>query len=278
MQFDACRRVRTTLAAVEVVTPRSLDEALRLRSELPGALPIQGGTDVMVELNFDRARPDAILNLNEVPELRGWSRDNGRLRLGSGLTYAEAMEPPLAELLPALAEASRTVGGPQIRNRGTIGGNLGTASPAGDALPPLLVERAEVELASARGSRTVPLTDFLVGPKRNALAADELIVAVCLTPSRARQTFMKVGPRNAMVIAVVSLALAADRERGEVRASFGSAGPVPGFVVAPLDELEAIPERVASAASPIDDVRGTARYRRHALRVLAARALDRCLA
>ena len=132
---------------MEVLTPRSLDEALALKAERPDAVPIQGGTDVMVELNFDRARPEAILNLNEVAELRGWSRENGSLRLGAGLTYAEAMEGELAELLPALAEASRTVGSPQIRNRGTIGGNLGTASPAGDALPPLLVEGAEVELA-----------------------------------------------------------------------------------------------------------------------------------
>src|SRR4051812_11498374 len=118
----------------------------------------------MVELNFDRARPEAILNLNEVPELRGWSRDDGTIRLGAGLTYTEAMESSLAEALPALAEAARTVGGPQIRNRGTIGGNLGTASPAGDALPPLLVGGATVELASVRGERSLPLTEFLVGP------------------------------------------------------------------------------------------------------------------
>src|SRR5215212_9910375 len=113
--------------SVDVLTPRSLDEALRLKSERPEAVPIQGGTDVMVELNFDRGRPPALLNLNEVPELRGWSRENGTLRLASGLTYTEAMQPPLAEAALALAEASRTVGGPQIRNRGTIGGNLGTA-------------------------------------------------------------------------------------------------------------------------------------------------------
>jgi CO/xanthine dehydrogenase FAD-binding subunit len=211
-------------------------------------------------------------------ELKGWSRENGALRLGAALTYAEAMEKPLREELPALAEASRTVGSPQIRNRGTIGGNLGTASPAGDALPPLLVEGAEVEVASRRGRRRIPLREFLVGPKRNALEPDELIVAAHLMPSGARQTFMKVGPRNAMVIAVCSLALAADRERGELRASFGSAGPVPGLVVAPLFNRDSFPEQVAEAASPIDDVRGTAAYRRHALRVLTKRALDRCLA
>jgi CO/xanthine dehydrogenase FAD-binding subunit len=261
---------------VEVLTPRSLEEALTLKAERPDAVPIQGGTDVMVELNFDRARPETILNLNEVGELRGWSRENGALRLGSGLTYAEAMAPPLRDSLGALAEASRTVGSPQIRNRGTIGGNLGTASPAGDALPPLLVYGAQVVCGSVRGVRELPLVEFIVGPKQNALAEDELILAVRIEPREWRQTFMKVGPRNAMVIAVVSLALAVDEERGEVRASYGSAGPVPGLVVGPLAEASGFAERVADEASPIDDVRGTARYRRHALRVLVERALARC--
>jgi CO/xanthine dehydrogenase FAD-binding subunit len=264
--------------AVEVFTPRSLDEALGLKAEHPDSLPVQGGTDVLVWLNFDWLRPETILNLGEVPELKGWSRANGTLRLGSGLTYAQAMEQPLAELVPVLAEASRTVGSPQIRNRGTIGGNLGTASPAGDALPPLLVEEAEVELRSVRGARTLSLPDFLLGPKRNALEPDELIEAVLLRPSGEPQTFMKVGPRNAMVIAVCSLAVVVDRERGEVRASFGSAGPVAGLVRVPLAEADSLAERVRAAASPIDDVRGTAAYRRHALGVLATRALERCLA
>jgi CO/xanthine dehydrogenase FAD-binding subunit len=261
---------------VEVLTPRSLDEALRLKAERPEALPIQGGTDVMVALNFDRLRPPAMLNLNEVQELRGWSREDGALRLGAGLTYTEAMSSGLADLLPALAEASRTVGSPQIRNRGTIGGNLGTASPAGDALPPLHIEGAEVECVSAaRGTRRVPLGEFVTGVKKTALAADELIAAVRLRPSRDPQTFMKVGPRNAMVIAVVSLAVSAGEE---LRASFGSAGPRPVLVTAPREEAGSFPERVAAAASPIDDVRGSAAYRRHALRVLTARALERTLA
>jgi CO/xanthine dehydrogenase FAD-binding subunit len=262
---------------VEVLAPRTLDEALRMKADRPDAVPIEGGTDMMVELNFDRRRPETLLNLNEVPELKGRRRENGGLRLGAALTYTQAME-ALATTMPALAEASRTVGSPQIRNRGTIGGNLGTASPAGDALPPLLIERAEVELASARGERRLPLTEFLVGPKRNALDDDELIAAVHVEPSGAPQTFMKVGPRNAMVIAVCSLALGVDRERDELRASFGSAGPVAGLVVAPLSDVDDFPELVAQAASPIDDVRGTAAYRRHALRVLTRRALARCLA
>ena len=262
---------------MDVLTPRSLDEALRLKSEHPEAVPIQGGTDLMVALNFDRARPELLLNLNEVAELRGWSREDGTLRLGAGLTYTEAMSDHLAAELPALAEASRTVGSPQIRNRGTIGGNLGTASPAGDALPPLLVEGAEVELASVRGRRRLALEEFLVGVKRNALADDELIVAARVRPSGQPQTFMKVGPRNAMVIAVCSLAVVTDRERGELRAAFGSSAPVARLVTEPLEDVAEFPERVAGAASPIDDVRGTAAYRRHALRVLTQRALERCL-
>ncbi len=264
---------------MEVLRPRSLPEALVARAEHPAALAIRGGTDVMVELNFDRVRPAAMLDLGEVAELGGWSREDGLLRLGAGLTYAEIEQGELASDLPALAEASRTVGSPQIRNRGTLGGNLGTASPAGDALPPLLVDEAEVEVASTtRGTRRVAVRDFLVGPKRNVLEDDELIVAVLVRPSGSSQTFMKVGPRNAMVIAVCSLAVAADRERGEIRASFGSAGPVPGLVRVALEDSGDLPDAVAAACSPIDDVRGTADYRRHALRVLARRAVDRCLA
>jgi CO/xanthine dehydrogenase FAD-binding subunit len=261
---------------MDVLTPHTLEEALQLKAEQPDARFVQGGTDVLVELNFDRSRPPALINLNEVAELRGVTRDDGALVLGSGLTYAEAMHGLVAEELPALAEASRTVGSPQIRNRGTIGGNLGTASPAGDALPPLLTEEAEVEMLSLRGRRRLPLSEFLIGVKRNALAPDEIITAVRVRPSGARQTFMKIGPRNAMVISVCSLALEVDRERGELRAAFGSAAPTVRLVTAPLDEAESFPALVASSASPIDDVRGTAAYRRHALEVLARRALERC--
>jgi len=263
---------------MDVLTPRDLDEACRLKAELPESRFVQGGTDVLVELNFDRSRPPALINLNEVPELRGWREEDGALVLGSGLTYTEAMRSPLAERLPALAEASRTVGSPQIRNRGTLGGNLGTASPAGDSLPPLLVDGAMIEIASVRGRRSVALGDFLVGPKRNALAPDEVVVSVRVAPTGAQQTFMKIGPRNAMVIAVCSLAVSIDRERAEIRAAYGSAGPVVALVTVGLEDAGDFPDAVASACSPIDDVRGTAAYRRHALRVLAARALERCLA
>jgi CO/xanthine dehydrogenase FAD-binding subunit len=257
---------------VEVFTPRTLEDALRLKADHPDARFIQGGTDVMVELTFGESRPAGLVNLAELGELRGWSHDDGVLRLGAGLTYTEAMTAPLATLFPSLAEASRTVGSPQIRNRGTIGGNLGTASPAGDALPPLLVEHASVDVASVRGTRTLALEEFLLGVKRTALAPDELVIAVRLTPSGGAQTFMKVGPRNAMVIAICSLAVVVDSEAGEVRAAV-----TVRRVVVPLADAAELPDRIVDAAAPIDDVRATATYRRHALRVLASRALARCL-
>src|SRR5689334_11366045 len=177
---------------MEVLSPRTLDEALWVKSERPEAVPLAGGTDLMVELNFDRRRPDVVLNLAEVAELRGWSQENGSLRLGAALTYTEAMAEPLRSLLPALAEASRTVGSPQIRNRGTLGGNLGTASPAGDAHPVLLATAAIIELASVRGSRRVPATEFFLGPGRSVLAADELVVAVEVPHLGPAQVFAKV--------------------------------------------------------------------------------------
>ena len=262
---------------MEVLRPSTLDEALRQKAEHPDARFVQGGTDVMVELNFGHSRPPAIVDLGELGELRGWSEDGDDVVLGAGLTYTEAMQAPLATRLPALAEASRTVGSPQIRNRGTIGGNLGTASPAGDALPPLLAERAVVELASIRGTRALPLEEFLLGVKRTALAADELVTGVPLRPSGGAQPFMKVGPRNAMVIAVSSPAVVVDTSEGEVRAAFGSAAVTVRRVTLPLTDASTLGERIAEAASPIDDVRATAAYRRHALGVLASRALERCL-
>jgi CO/xanthine dehydrogenase FAD-binding subunit len=261
---------------VTVYTPRTLEQALRIRAQHPDARPIHGGTDVMVEVNFGRAADETFLDLSAVDELRGWCRDAETLVLGAGMRFVDVIAEPAGRMLPALAEAARTVGSPQIRNRGTLGGNLATASPAGDALPPLLMADAQLELASMAGRRRLALGDFLLGPKRTALAADELIVGVRVPRSRAPETFMKIGPRNAMVISVASLALAVDRERGRLRAAYGSAGPTVARVEAPLDDAARFPELVATACSPIDDVRGTARYRRHALSVLTARALQRC--
>ena len=281
------------LEPVEILAPDTWEQALAMKAAQPEAVPIAGGTDLMVALNFDRARPPAILDLTRVPELRDWEADDGRLRIGAGVTYTRLIE-ELGERLPGLAIASRTVGSPQIRNRGTVGGNLGTASPAGDGLPPLYVSDAEVELASATGTRRLPVADFVTGPKRQAAREDELIAAFHLPAATGAQQFAKIGTRNAMVIAVCSLSLAIWPERRAVCACIGSAGPTPirageaeAFIAGVLDEeglwegrgplagaaLERFGELVAAAAAPIDDVRGSAAYRRHALAVLARRTL-----
>ena len=275
--------------AVQILAPDTWEEALALKAEHPEALPIAGGTDVMVELNFDRVRPPAMLDLTRVPELREWGAEDGRLRVGAGVSYTRIIG-ELGDRLPSLAVASRTVGSPQIRNRGTVGGNLATASPAGDALPPLYVADAEVELASVGGVRRVPVHEFIIGPKRTCARGDELISAFVLPAAAGAQQFAKIGTRNAMVIAVCSLALAIWPERREVRVCIGSAGPTP----LRAREAEALAERgldwdglrpaddvvvaqfgelVAAAAQPIDDVRGSAAYRRHAIEVLARRTL-----
>jgi CO/xanthine dehydrogenase FAD-binding subunit len=281
------------LEPVEILAPDTWEQALAMKAAQPDAIPIAGGTDLMVALNFDRARPQAILDLTRVAELRDWGTDDGRLRIGAGVTYTRLIE-ELGERLPGLAIASRTVGSPQIRNRGTVGGNLGTASPAGDGLPPLYVSDAEVELASATGTRRLPVAEFVTGPKRQAARDDELIAAFHLPAATGAQQFAKIGTRNAMVIAVCSLSLAVWPERRAVCACIGSAGPTPirageaeAFIGGVLDEeglwegrgplsraaLERFGELVAAAAAPIDDVRGSAAYRRHALGVLARRLL-----
>src|ERR671924_1690965 len=209
---------------MEILTPDTLDEALEMKAAHPEARPIAGGTDLMVELNFDRTRPAEILDLTRVAELGEFVPENGHLRVGAGVTYTRLIA-ELGDRLPGLAIASRTVGSPQIRNRGTVGGNLGTSSPAGDALPPLFASDAEVELASSAATRRVGVAEFVTGPKRNCLAADELISAFWIRPADGPQQFAKIGTRNAMVIAVCSLALAVSRERRSVSACIGSAGP-----------------------------------------------------
>jgi len=243
----------------------------------------------MVELNFDRRRPGALLDLGRVPELREWTADDGVVRLGAGVPYAHVIE-HLGAQLPGLAMASRTVGSPQIRNRGTVGGNLGASSPAGDTHPVLLATDAVVEVASVRGSREIPIGEFYRGVKRNALEPDELIIAVHLPQGSGPQQFSKVGTRNAMVIAVCSFGLALHPDGQKVGAGIGSAGPTPIRAVEaerfaaeelswdspkPLTDglARRFGELVAAAATPIDDVRGTAAYRRHALSVLARRTL-----
>ena len=279
---------------MDVLLPHSLDEALAIKAERPEAIPLAGGTDLMVELNFGRLRPAAIVDLSRVGELAGWRQENGHVFLGAGVTYATIVR-EMAAFKP-LVQASRSVGSPQIRNRGTVGGNLGTASPAGDALPVLAAYDAEVVLRSrARGERSLAWHVFFTGPKKTAIAPDELIIGVRWRRLRGPGSFSKIGTRNAMVISVAGLCLVVDEENGRVNVALGSVGPTI-LRATPAEEqiaaalgtsgawqdpsvtlsdqaIDEFAELVAAAAQPLDDIRGTAAFRRHGCRVLARRAI-----
>ncbi|GGS52764.1 xanthine dehydrogenase family protein subunit M [Streptomyces griseoviridis] len=278
---------------MDFLRPASWEEALAAKAEHPSAVPIAGGTDVMVEINFDHRRPEYLMDLNRIPELTDWEVGEESVRLGASVPYTRIMEHLRTEL-PGLALAAHTVASPQIRNRGGVGGNLGTASPAGDAHPALLAAGAEVEAVSLRGTRMIPIDDFYTGVKRNALAPDELIRAVHVSKADGPQQFAKVGTRNAMVIAVCAFGLALHPATRTVRTGIGSAAPTPvrartaeEFLAAALEEggfwdngkvvtpsvAQEFARLCSAACNPIDDVRGTAGYRRHAIGVLARRTL-----
>lgn len=279
----------------DVLLPRSLDEALAMKAQRPEALPIAGGTDVMVDVNFGRLRPQAFIDVSGLPELATLRQENGTVFLGAGVTYATVVK-ELAPFKP-LVQASRSVGSPQIRNRGTVGGNIGTASPAGDALPVLAAYDAEIILRSdARGERSVPWDKFFTGPKKTAIGGDELIVGTRWPRRRGPGSFSKIGTRNAMVISVAGLCLQVDEDGRRVKVALGSVGPTIIRAKQAEDQISSametagtwpdpsktladnvvseFAELVAAAAKPLDDVRGTAAYRRHACRILARRALS----
>ncbi|MFN3216171.1 MAG: FAD binding domain-containing protein [Acidimicrobiales bacterium] len=260
--------------------PRSLAQALSIRAAEPNRRVVSGGTDVMVAVNEGRERPQGWLSLRRVAELGEIGERDGSVVIGAGCTF-HRLQQDLTTTAPALAMAARTVGGPQIRSAGTIGGNLVTSSPAADSVPPLLCYDAEVEISSVHGERTVPLERFATGAKTNVLAADELVTGVTLRSTGGQEWFSKVGTRNAMVISVCSLAARLDADNGVARVAIGSVGPTVCRVVDaevllldPHAGAEFV-EAVTAAASPIDDVRATAAYRRHAVGVLAARVHER---
>ena len=288
--------VRANVGETTIVVPNSLASALGALAMNRSARVLAGGTDFMVEVNSGRLRPETVVATRSIAELQGWQVDGDEVRIGASVTYRELLDPRLAIDFPALAQAARTVGSPPIRNAGTIGGNLGTASPAGDTLPVLTALGARVEVAGPSGTRVLAIQDFLVGPKQTALQDGELIVAVRVRRHAGGQQFLKVGTRNAMVISVASLAMVADVPARSVRIAMGSVGRVP--LRAPeaeawlaerieweagtfMDSTAAIEMQsdlrrlVSAAARPIDDHRSSARYRAHAVGVLAARAAER---
>jgi CO/xanthine dehydrogenase FAD-binding subunit len=281
-----------------VVLPRSIEETLAALQEAPDATILAGGTDLMVAVNAGTHRPDSVVSLARVSELRDWRRDGDDVVIGACVTYTEMEHGELAALLPALCQAARTVGSPQIRNAATIGGNLGTASPAGDTLPVLAALDAVVEIRGPAGTRSVPVLEFVTGVKETVLAPGELVTAVRLPVLRGPQEFLKVGTRNAMVISVVMAALVVDLDGRTVRLGLGSVAPVPvrareaeTYVAGLVDwdaadgsarigdaaDFERFGELAAAATAPIDDHRSTAAYRRHAVAVCARRALERAM-
>jgi CO/xanthine dehydrogenase FAD-binding subunit len=266
---------------MEFIAARDLDEALRAKADVPEALLLAGGTDVMVEVNLAHHRPPGVIGLRKVDELKAMDDR----RIGAGVTWARLEDGPHQ----ALAQAARTVGSPQIRAAGTLGGNVGTASPAGDGLPWIAALDGSIEVSSAaRGRRTVPWDEFFTGVKETSLAADEVITAVVLPGEMpSKQEFAKVGVRTAMVISTVCAVVA--RVDGEWRVALGSVAPTPmrARAAEAMINAEASPSAealaefqrlVAQEVRPITDHRSTAEYRRHASGVLARRLMERCLA
>lgn len=262
---------------MNIHTPSILEEAVE--AVAAGATPLAGGTDLMVEVNFGHARPDHVVALRRVEELTVWDGS----RIGAGVTWRrlERHGPK------ALAEAARTVGSPQIRNAGTIGGNIATASPAGDGLPFLAAVDASIELASSAGTRTVPWHELFTGPKETSIRPDELVAAVHLPdPLPPRQAFAKVGVRNAMVIATVCCVVTRGHD-GHTTVALGSVAPTP-IRARRAEEMISTESRPSEAAlaefqrlvseevRPITDHRSTEEYRRHAAGVLARRLVERC--
>ena len=272
--------------------PDTVETAVGHLDEHPESSVLAGGTDLMVEVNEGHRRPDGdVVVVNRIPELRSWRRAESSVTIGAAVTYREIETGPLARIVPALAEAARTVGSPQIRNAGTLGGNLGTCSPAGDGLPVLAALDATVELASAAGRRTMTVAEFMVGPKRTALRPGELIVSATIPLIDGWQGYSKVGVRNAMVIAVASACVVLDHAERRAAIALGSVGPTilrcseaeallgssMDWSTLRVDEttLQQVGTAVSAASRPITDHRSSAEYRRHAVGVLARRLVRR---
>ena len=273
-----------------VLSPRSLAEAYGLLAA-EAYRPVAGGTDLLVQITGEIGEPpERILDIWHLDELRGIRVESNALVLGALTTYAEIRRSPLvAEFLPAFAEAAATIGAAQIQNRGTIGGNVVNASPAGDMLPLLLAADAQLVLGSGAGERRVPAGEFWPAYRRTALAANELLLRISIPlPGDRQLRFRKVGTRRAQAISKVVMALAWEVHTGadewrEVRLALGSVAATP--IRAPLTEAvlqgaapsearaDQAASTLASEINPIDDVRSSAEYRR----AVAARVLHRLL-
>jgi CO/xanthine dehydrogenase FAD-binding subunit len=276
---------------MSVIVAKELTTALTALREHGDARLIQGGTDLMVEINFNHVKPTTMISLRDIKSLRMIRTDiPGIMSIGSGVPYSIIEGEPVLTAVPALAQAARTVGSPQIRAAGSLGGNLGTCSPAGDTLPVMFALDASIHLSTIDSSRVVSIHDFMTGVKRSVRQHDEIITAIDFPIINGWQGYSKVGVRNAMVISVASACLVADHENADVRIALGSVGPtiircrsaeswlkttldLSTRSTISLDVANEFGRRAAEESSPIDDHRSTAQYRRHAISVLASRLL-----
>ncbi len=270
--------MRTALSKLELVRPSSLKDALRALANDPRLVPIAGCTDVYVLLEFGALDATRFLDLRPIAALCGIRRLGGATWIGAGATYTDVIRSPLVKrALPMLVAASREVGGAQIQNRGTIGGNVANGSPAGDTLPVLAAADAIVVLASVSGSRRVPITSFHTGYRASVRRPEELIVGIEVPPVEGRQWFAKVGTRRAQAIS--KIVIAAVRDGNRARIALGSVAPTVVRATATEAAIagglprEAIERALRADTSPIDDVRSTAAYRSGVLARLVHRFL-----
>lgn len=278
---------------VEVFSPKTLDEALDVIKTVEGRV-IAGGTDVIPQMSDGRFVADSLIDISYLEDLRFIKKEGATIRIGALTTYSSIMQSDLLQTAaPLLVDAAATVGAVQTQNKGTLGGNIGNASPAGDLLPPLLSLNAEITLISQGNERQITLSDFLLGPGKTALSQGEIIHSISfkeLSP-QSRSTFIKLGNRRGMAISVVSTAVILRlTNKGKVedlRISLGSVAPTPirctqaeaillGFEPTP-SLLEKAAATAADESAPISDIRASADYRRHAVQVLVQRALNNCL-
>ncbi len=272
-------------------SPRSIDECFAIRNEHPSAVLLAGGTDVLARLKDSLDWPP-LIDISRVEELKGISAGDGHIRVGALTTYTEITHSDIiAQRAGVLAQAAQTVGSPQIRNRGTIGGNLANASPAGDTIPPLYVLDAAIELVSEKGSRTIPVTDFFTGPGKTVLQPREMIASVRIPINEGwRGVFVRLGQRAALAISKVSLAVCVKATNGHIdqaRISLGAVAPT--VIRAPRTEellagadlsddlIKKACEMIREEASPITDIRSVAEYRRDMCGVLLERGLKRII-
>lgn len=283
---------RLSYGRVQVLQPETLEEALRSRREAPDSVAVAGGTEVMPERTQGR-RPGQLLDLSRIGELRavGDGKPGEPIRLGAGVTCTRLIE-ELAERVPVLAMAARTVGSRQIRNRATLGGAVALADPSADLLAALLALDGEIELSSFSGTRRLALGSFLTGPFTCDLRPEELVTAVLVAPAVGPAAYAKVGARNAMARAVCAVAVALDLTGRRAAIALAGMGPTtlragaaegrfgaeaPWEQLGDLDPawLSEVGAQAARDSAPRSDRRGSAEYKRHAAAVLTARALAR---